>query len=113
MQSKYRVLDTTYVDYARAVECSSTLMNTYHKWLSGRSRKERCFKEDVCFETEDVSHACNINLKMETSTFLQSNLTLGDKEILKIENNRKIARPIGYFSSICTITQLSTPALTL
>ena len=88
-------------------------MNTYHKWLSGRSRKERCFKQVICFEPKNVSHVCNIykengdmylfyipdvvksglgnkeilNMKMETCTFLiyrkYSNLALGDKEILK------------------------------
>ena len=112
MQSKYRVLDTTHVDYARAVEYRSTLMNTHHKWLSGRSRKERCFKQVICFEIKKIHMLAISTRKMETSTFLQTNLTLGYKEILKIENNYidwKIARPISSFSSICTITQLSTP----
>ena len=36
-------------------------MNTHHKWLSGRSRKERCFKQIICFEIKKISHACNIN----------------------------------------------------
>ena len=88
-------------------------MNTYHNWLSGRSRKERCFKQVICFEPKNVSRVCNIykengdmylfyipevvksgignkeilNMKMETCTFLihrkYSNLALGDKEILQ------------------------------
>ena len=113
MQSKYRVLDTTHVDYARAVEYRSTLMNTYHKWLSGRSSKRALFQTSYLFWNKKIFHMLAISTrKMETSTFLQTNLTLGYKEIRKIENNYidwKIARPISRFSSICTITQLSTP----
>ena len=46
-------------------------MNTYHKWLSGRSRRERCFKQVICFEPKNVFHMFAISIrKIETCTFL-------------------------------------------